>query len=149
MCRLNMLRKGNTPEVLTHRLTTCSILHSTKDCPRQQTHRDYPQKWRGGGWGSDGGLLFPIGIIVATEDDTAFQICEPGERTVKLQQGDVLLFHGGLLHAGAEYKKPNTRIHVYKDMMQDKVVSNGQYTHDVKYYPTHKYNTRFKKRRMV
>ena len=41
---------------------------------------------------------------------------EHGVRMICLEPGDVLVFDGDVVHAGAAYRAPNTRVHVYLDV---------------------------------
>ena len=41
-----------------------------------------------------------------------------------LAKGDILCFEGDVIHAGAAYKKENTRIHIYVDVQDVKPVEN-------------------------
>ena len=41
---------------------------------------------------------------------------EHGVRMICLEPGDVLVFDGDVVHAGAAYRAPNTCVHVYLDM---------------------------------
>lgn len=96
-------------------------LYSAKGCQEQAVHADYDPNKQG---------CPGLGVLVALEDDTALYVW-PGshsmdwvnkktlpvpikKKTVLLDRGDLLVFHGHLLHAGAEYvKKSNTRLHCF------------------------------------
>ena len=40
-----------------------------------------------------------------------------GERYIVLHAGDIVVFDGTVIHAGADYKKTNTRLHIYLDVV--------------------------------
>ena len=82
------------------------VLHSFAGCRAQPLHCDYdPDAQRAL-------RKKPLGVLVAIEEGTALQL---GERLVSLHSGDMLVFEGDQLHAGAAYDVDNTRIHVYVD----------------------------------
>lgn len=69
----------------------------------------------------------PLACLVALQDDTSFDVWpgaiafnedgDPMEHcTVILQRGDVLLFRGDLVHAGAAFGRQNVRLHAYLDV---------------------------------
>lgn len=120
---------GNFPH---HSVENMVIITSEPGCKRQVAHCDYeptaqlancPEKY------------FPCGLLVAVERHTkivgwpntirlstmqrdyAEEIArEPFEAfVVHLDPGDVLVFRGDLIHAGAEYESHNCRIHAYLD----------------------------------
>ncbi|KAJ0396262.1 hypothetical protein P43SY_003849 [Pythium insidiosum] len=65
--------------------------------------------------------LMPVGLLLALESDTSIHIygwnrllCdEEDEDTITLEAGDMLLFRGDMIHAGASYDKKNVRVHAY------------------------------------
>lgn len=86
-------------------LTSPVLLHSRAGCKRQPWHCDYdPDRVE------NSRSLPPMGVLVALEGDTFFDT--PG-KLYKLDAGDVLVFTGEVVHAGAAYRKENTRIHFY------------------------------------
>jgi hypothetical protein len=40
---------------------------------------------------------------------------EIDRKTISLNQGDILIFRGDLIHAGSEYLEENYRIHIFYD----------------------------------
>lgn len=103
------------------------ILHSSPGCQRQAAHCDYEQ---------DESLLqvpdryFPLAALVAIQDNTTIEVWPsaikimstefgntfPIERqTLKLDEGDVFIFRGDLVHAGSSYSEENIRLHTYID----------------------------------
>lgn len=69
----------------------------------------------------------PLACVLALQDDTPFDVWpgaiafkegdDPVEHcTVILQRGDVLLFRGDLVHAGAAFGKGHVRLHAYLDV---------------------------------
>ena len=62
----------------------------------------------------------PRGVVLACEDGARLVVFRgvddvEGEY-IELNAGDVLLFDGDVLHAGALYEKDNLRVHVYLDV---------------------------------
>ena len=58
-------------------------------------------------------------MLIALQDGTKLETYPfdmDGEmEVVKLNAGDIFVFRGDLIHAGAEYTSPNYRIHFYID----------------------------------
>ena len=81
------------------------VLHSFPACRQQVWHRDYDPKRVG--------RVLPLGVIVALDTNWT-KFCTP-TATYRLKQGDVLCFTGDVVHAGASYERPNTRLHLYLD----------------------------------
>ena len=95
-----------------HVIRDLVIVRSEPFCKRQKLHYDY-----------DTDVLrklqtkdYPHGLIVAVSDHSRFIVNGSGKNTtVHLNKGDVLVFRGDLLHAGAEYYNENIRLHAYID----------------------------------
>ena len=88
------------------RVGTAVALHSFAGCGAQPMHTDY-----------DAGrvercVAKPFGVLVALEDGT--RLCMP-DGDVGMGPGDILVFDGDCVHAGAAYSAPNTRVHIYLD----------------------------------
>ncbi len=91
------------------------LLHSKAGCTEQPFHTDYdPQV-------VSNAKIKPFGVICALEDDTKFVT---PTHMYTLSKGDVLRFDGDEVHAGAAYAVPNTRIHVYVDVCDQKRLRN-------------------------
>ena len=62
----------------------------------------------------------PRGVVLACEDGARLvvfnDVHDVEGQYVELNAGDVLLFDGDVLHAGAQYEKDNLRLHVYLDV---------------------------------
>ena len=54
----------------------------------------------------------PLGVLIACQADTSFIT---SDAVYSLNAGDILTFHGDIIHAGASYETSNTRIHIYLD----------------------------------
>lgn len=83
-------------------LRTPVILHSLAGCSQQQWHLDFQP--------NPASDTNPMGALLALEANTRF---ETRKRTLELDVGDLLVFDGGLVHAGAAYRDDNTRLHAY------------------------------------
>lgn len=103
----------------TRRVSSVVALHSKVGCQRQNWHYDYdPDALRGR-------RVKPLGMILALEDGTKFETLKG---TQYLSRGDILLFDGDLIHAGAAYDEaPNTRVHAYIDTKDVKRAPNRTY----------------------
>ena len=58
----------------------------------------------------------PLGVFWAVEEGCRLMVVGPAGESVEvhLEQGEVLLFHGDLVHAGAAYpERDNMRVHLY------------------------------------
>ena len=85
------------------------LMHSLPGCRRQQWHTDYdPDTLER----AEGGAL-PMGVLVALQPDTLFHT---PTKKYRLSAGDVLCFDASVVHAGAAYRKENTRVHVYLEV---------------------------------
>jgi len=84
-------------------------LHSEKDCTMQGWHADYDPKKVAGV------PKKPQSAVLALEPNTFFWVAGRDGMAIKIvmRPGDILVFDGDLVHAGAQYSKPNTRIHAY------------------------------------
>lgn len=82
-------------------------LHSMAGCERQEMHTDFdPMEM-------SRSPAKPLGVLLALHDGTS--LCLDGGRAIELSTGDVLVFDGDQVHAGAGYDASNTRIHLYLD----------------------------------
>ena len=88
-------------------MTSPVVLHSSPMCKQQPWHYDYdPEEVRAAS-------IKPLGVLVALQDNTRF---ETRRKTHILSRGDVLVFRGDVVHAGAAYDTENTRMHTYLDV---------------------------------
>ena len=86
-------------------------IHSAAGCGQQPLHHDYnPEALRGQ-------ARKPAGALLALEHGARMRVMgEHGVRMICLEPGDALVFDGDVVHAGAAYRAPNTRVHVYLDV---------------------------------
>ena len=82
------------------------VLLSQKGCQQQQFHTDYNPAH------CAEARVKPLGVILAAQDGAKW--VTPRE-TVHLDQGDVLVFDGDVVHAGGAYENENIRCHLYLD----------------------------------
>ena len=107
-------------------LTTCEMgkavaLHSSAGCEQQPWHVDFNpmcKKRKGDERECIRDLRDsqkPKGVFWAIEEGTRLMVVGPEGESVEvhLERGDVLIFDGDLVHAGAAYEKSNVRVHVY------------------------------------
>lgn len=90
----------------------CHLLHSEKACPRQKLHYDFNPDT------ISNLAVKPRSVLLALEDKTKLIVWD--EKTAKprelmLERGDCVLFDADVVHAGAAYDKPNTRLFCYLD----------------------------------
>lgn len=109
--------------------TDCVILESVRGCQIQAAHTDYVP---------DTALLdtnddtVPLLAVLAIQGGTRLEVWPESHslvrrprltrhtpkvvrHTVELDAGDVIVFHGDLIHAGSAYMRHNLRIHAYLD----------------------------------
>ena len=103
--------KGFTPK-------DCNLIHSLVGCDKQGLHCDWdPEEVKDHAKKNKGKKL--LGVIVALEEGSRLMVwCQKQKRevSVELSPGEVLIFEGDVIHAGAEYRTQcNTRIHLYLD----------------------------------
>ena len=86
-------------------------IHSLPGCREQRLHFDYdPELCRGK-------ERKPAVALLGLQQDTHLLInCESETFTIVLGPGDIIVFEGDVLHAGAAYTHENTRVHVYLDV---------------------------------
>ena len=104
-----------------HRIGGTTVLNSKCGCLSQRSHTDYcPEQLRD----IDDDAV-PLACVVALKDQTFFDVW-PGairfnaqtlftHQRLELKQGDVLVFRGDLVHAGAAFDEVNVRVHCYLD----------------------------------
>lgn len=94
------------------------FIRSTANCAMQDVHRDFTN--------AQHTRPPPMGALLALEDNTTLMVW-PGTQTEEvstidysklplpevIQRGQVLVFHGSLVHAGSPYEAENTRIHTH------------------------------------
>ena len=98
-----------------------NLLHSLPGGQKQAPHRDYNFPMNFPHLDQD---RMPRGLIVAMEANTVLHSYgwnhivaeERNEHVVHLGKGDILLFRGDFIHARAEYKTCNTRVHGYLNL---------------------------------
>lgn len=102
-----------------------STLISEDGCDKQTYHSDYNR--------NHSLVASCFGVIVALMKSTRFYILEQEpwtrdtypETLVIMNPGDVLVFRGDCLHAGADYVERNTRVHYYFDCIAARRVPGG------------------------
>lgn len=111
------------------------IFLSEEGCGPQSAHRDYSLDFISECM-SDSACdhRSPLAALVALEDDTFFDIW-PGSylgivRNVKpirlsVARGRIIIFHEGLVHAGACFEKSNLRFHFYLDVKRRPQLIDG------------------------
>lgn len=82
-------------------------IHSHAGCQRQPMHTDYDPHCVGRCASK------PLGVLVALQDGARVSL---PDGDVALDAGDVFVFDGDVVHAGAAYDEANTRIHMYLDL---------------------------------
>lgn len=116
----------------THTLKNMVVLESLPGCQQQAWHTDFDTTFLNLVDVKD----LPLGIIVALEDNTKFMVQQRWTptttvaskgTTVLLQKGQVLLFLGDLIHAGAAYSKRNIRLHAFIDSIKVPRTVNATY----------------------
>ena len=96
-------------------------LHSSAGCEQQPWHVDFDpmcKKRKGEERECIRDLRDsqkPKGVFWAIEEGSRLMVAGPEGESVEvhLEKGEVLIFDGDLVHAGAAYVKSNVRVHVY------------------------------------
>ena len=110
-----------------HKPNDMVVLCSEPGCESQDPHADYTYedltRDRNDRFPENEDM--PLGVVVALQDNTFFDVWPGSILTIdkpatpirlKLKRaGDVLIFRGDLVHAGAFFKHYNIRIHTYLD----------------------------------
>lgn len=113
-----------------HKQDSCVILLSHPNCKEQLPHTDYGEYTLRGLLQSGDDTRLPLACLVALQDGTAFNVWPFAIKfdftrnaskkyqpiQVVLNAGDMLIFRGDLVHAGAATKTRNVRIHMYMDV---------------------------------
>lgn len=125
-----------------HQPNNWVIIQSKDNCGKQVAHTDYVSSTDMARVSDD---LTPLAVLVCLEPDTRLyvwpksirlinlncnilgQIDTIESKCVKLNVGDILIFRGDLVHAGAEYQKSNIRLHSYMDTVKVKRSKNTTY----------------------
>jgi hypothetical protein len=110
-----------------HRADSIVILLSQENCKAQLPHTDYSDTTLRAALDSGDDTKMPLACLVAFQDETAFDVWPGAIRfdrsrsfehlRVILNSGDMLIFRGDLVHAGAAtgITCRNVRIHAYLD----------------------------------
>lgn len=101
--------------------TTWSVLQSRPGCAEQRPHTDYDVEDPGFQAAMAAGSP-PFGVLTALEPGTHLvtyglrgSATREDRQDVCLEPGDVLVFRGDVVHAGAAYDSDNVRLHAYLD----------------------------------
>lgn len=95
------------------------ILKSYAYCKRQRLHRDYDLQ-------NISKSEYPHGVIVGVSNNCRFIVSPDGlsRKYIHFDKGDVVIFRGDTIHAGAEYYTENIRMHAYIDTKSHKRIKN-------------------------
>lgn len=107
-----------------HSIRGMAVLRSEPGCLPQIPHTDYAEVLVESPWYDWTTDQVPLGCVVALQDGTVFDVW-PGAIRFKfeghtfchqqlvLNRGDVVVFRGDLVHAGAGFDRSNVRVHCY------------------------------------
>lgn len=95
------------------------VLMSQENCKQQTWHTDYDVET------VSNVRVKPLGVLLALQDNTFFE--EYPDKKHTLHAGDVLMFEGDVVHAGAAYERENVRVHAYVDSNEIKRLPNKTY----------------------
>ena len=122
-----------------HRANSMVTLRSEPGCADQKMHTDYPPTSN-----ENLDIDTPLACIVAIEDETFLDVWPEAIRfdttkqyfhkRIELNRGDVLIFRGDLVHAGASFNELNVRVHCYLDPVgveRNKFGDGSEVTHYV------------------
>lgn len=113
-----------TKGFMNHYIKDLVIVRSEPYCKRQKLHTDYDiDKLR-----HIKKTDYPYGILVGVSDNSRFLISDKNRvKTIYINKGDIIVFRGDVLHAGAEYYSENIRLHAYVDSKKYKREKNTTY----------------------
>ena len=99
-----------------HRLDHFVMMRSLAGCSEQWPHSDYGRTFRHNDDIGVNRCPCELSLVLSLENGTKMVVgvgtrSEPKE--IHIPVGSALVFHGGLVHAGAAYDQSNTRIHAY------------------------------------
>ena len=107
-----------------HIINECALLYSKSGCLKQQYHTDYDPALHC----FKNAELKPLSVLLAIDSGTKLYMkkcaTDDDEILVRLNPGDILVFKGDTVHAGADYASPNIRMHMYLDVPGIKRNSN-------------------------
>ena len=107
-----------------HSIRGMAVLRSEPGCRPQIPHTDYAEALDESPWYNWKTDQVPLGCVVALQDGTVFDVW-PGSirfnfeghtfchQQLVLNRGDVVVFRGDLVHAGAGFDHCNVRVHCY------------------------------------
>ena len=122
-----------SPQISDRRTVDWVVLHSEPGCQSQQPHTDYDPEKVKLAERNNGSCAVPLGVICAIEPGTML-VAYPGShlsgqqsvsqglglpQIVHFEAGDLVLFRGDFVHAGAAYSSygpGNVRLHAYLDV---------------------------------
>lgn len=99
------------------------LVRSFPGCRRQKLHTDYDPTL------VERAILKPIGVLVALEAEGAdvHIRAEGGDSVLHMERGQILVFDGDVVHAGAAYERDNIRLHAYFDTPEIRREKNTTY----------------------
>lgn len=106
----NKLKREGLMEGLV--MKECHLLHSTRHCKQQRLHYDFNPDT------ISNLAVKPRSVLLALEDETKLIVWDKDmakPRDLILKRGDCVVFDADVVHAGAAYDKPNTRLFCYLD----------------------------------
>lgn len=95
------------------------VLMSQENCKQQTWHTDYDVET------VSNIHVKPLGVLLALQDETFFE--EYPDKKHTLRAGDILIFEGDVVHAGAAYERENVRVHAYIDSNEVARLPNKTY----------------------
>ena len=96
-----------------HRVEQFVMVRSLPGCKQQWPHTDYNMDFRHGSLYNE--YPAPLGAILALQDGTTLMVrgADGDMEKVGIPRGCMLLFHGGIVHAGSAYEEQNVRVHTF------------------------------------
>lgn len=104
-------------------MSPCSIIHSPDGTRKQQLHTDFDTHMSL--------TKQSYFIIVDIEGKSKLNVVKDNvDKTLNLNEGDVLICRGDTIHAGSAYNYKNTRLHYYVDYHHNKRKHNTVYVYN-------------------
>ena len=113
---LSQLSSALMRAVPTHHPTAFYLIGSKSGCPEQHLHTDVSKTYIQEISDSEKPFPFQVLVFVDTAGGALTVKLASGLQTVNFEFGDIVVFHGGMVHAGAAYATENVRLHFYMDV---------------------------------
>ena len=117
------LKKLNAVKEVDHVVSGHALIRSYPGCKKQALHTDYFSMLP---HARVRGVSMPYSCLVALESGSYVYL---NDSKMILPKGSAVVFRGDVVHSGAEYSADNIRYHLYIDVRDKHVASEGTHVH--------------------